>query len=165
MEATAQPAAVSPKLKHGRGAASNNPWRLGRQTPRAIARRRRDLIQAFVTALGGPEAVGEMVVLQVKKAAELLALAEAVRAGLFGNPTRDVTPLIRLEGEARRTLRALGIKTEPDKLPPGLERARQRMDAQARSENTKAAKAVRREKPPQQRRVRPPDDDEAQETD
>jgi hypothetical protein len=167
MEATAQPTAASPKLKNGRGAASNDPWRLGRQTPRAIARRRRDLMQAFISALGGPEVVSPMVLLQIKKGAELLALAESVRAGLFNCPTRDVTGLVRLEGEARRTLAALGLRAEPPPPPPrGLERARQRWAQQETTKTTKAAKADRREtKPHAKRRERPPGRDQTQESD
>jgi len=73
-----------------------------------------------------------------KKAAELLSLAEAVRAGLIGNPTRDVTGLVRLEGEARRTLRLLGIKTEPVPKTRALERARARWAAQEQQAKAKA---------------------------
>jgi cobalamin-dependent methionine synthase I len=124
-------------------------------------RRRRDLVGAFMAALGGPSAVNELHAgYLVRKAAELVVLAEATRAGMLNGVVTDITALIRIEREARSACRALGLKTEPDKPAPGLERARQRMNAQARSENTKAAKADRREKPPQ--RVRPPDDDEAQ---
>jgi hypothetical protein len=141
MEAIAQPVAVSSKLKHGRGAASNDPGRLGRLTPRAQARRRRDLIRTFLAALGGADSASPVAMLQIKKAAELLSLAEAVRAGLIGNPTRDVTGLVRLEGEARRTLRLLGIKTEPAaKSSGGLTIARARWEEQRAQEQAKKAR-------------------------
>jgi hypothetical protein len=139
---------VSPKLKHGRGAASNDPGRLGRLTPRAQARRRHDLIRTFLAALGGADAVSPVAMMQVKKAAELLALAEALRASMIGDPTRDVTGLVRLEGEARRTLRSLGIKT--DTPPPPVVRFSPMKAVREHSEAVKAAKkaakaAIRKE--------------------
>jgi hypothetical protein len=114
MEATAPvPAGLPKKWRNGRAAATNNPLALTGLSRQAQARRRHDLIKAFVNALGGRDAVGEMAMLQIKKAAELLSLAESVRASMIGDPTRDVTGLVRLEGEARRTLCSLGIRTEP----------------------------------------------------
>jgi hypothetical protein len=114
MEATAQvPVGLPKKWRNGRAAATNNPRALTGLTRQAQARRRHDLIRTFLAALGGKDAVSPVAMLQVKKAAELLSLAESVRSSLIGDPTRDVTGLVRLEGEARRTLHALGIRTEP----------------------------------------------------
>jgi hypothetical protein len=142
MEATAQvPAGLPKKWRNGRAAATNNPRALTGLTPQAQARRRHDLIRTFLSALGGKDAVGEMAMLQVKKAAELLSLAESVRASLIGNPSRDVTGLVRLEGEARRTLRSLGIRAEGASKPSGgLTIARRRWEEQRAQEQAKKAR-------------------------
>ena len=135
------------KWRNGRAASTNNPEALSRVSHQAQTRRRHDLIRVFVDALGGRDAVSDVALMQVKKAAELLALAEMVRAKMLGDPGRDVTGLVRLEGEARRTLAALGIKSDVPKTRPALQqRRRARWGAQASQENKAAKKAVR-EKP------------------
>ena len=113
-------AASSPaiaKLK-GRARATNDPAYMPlASSPRAQARRRRDLIAIYIGAVGGRAAVSELQLVQVRKAAELTAAAEAVRARvLAGDATADLDALVKIEGEARRTLRALGI--ERPKPPP-----------------------------------------------
>ena len=161
MEAIDPSSAVSLKWRNGRAASTNNPEALSRVSLRAQARRRHDLIRVFVDALGGRDAVSDVALMQVKKAAELLALAEMVRAKMLGDPGRDVTGLVRLEGEARRTLAALGIKADVPKAPLALQqRRRARWDLQAQG-----AKATRRQKPSVRREqatptIRPPDYDE-----
>jgi hypothetical protein len=147
------------KWRNGRAASTNNPEALSRVSHQAQTRRRHDLIRVFVNALGGRDAVSDVALMQVKKAAELLALAEMVRAKMLGDPGRDVTGLVRLEGEARRTLAALGIKADVPKAPLALQhRRRARWGAQASQEN-KAAKAARRREQATPI-MRPPDDEE-----
>jgi hypothetical protein len=108
---------------------------------------------------GGPSVVNELTQVTVRKAAELVVLAEATRAGMLNGVVTDITALIRIEGEARRACRSLGLKIEPDKPAPGLERARQRWASQDNKQD-KATKADRREKASQRERP-PPDDDQA----
>ena len=74
----------------------------------------------------------------------------------------DMNSLVRLEGHASRAVRELGLKIE--KPLPGLQRARARWDAQAQpsENNSKAAKAVRRERKPHAKRERPPGHDKTQ---
>src|SRR5258705_3173845 len=137
--------ATSLKWRSGGAATTNNPEALSRVSHQAQTRRRHDLIRVFVDALGGRDAVSDVALMQVKKAAELLALAEMVRAKMLGDPGRDVTGLVRLEGHARRQLAALGIKSDVPKTRPALQqRRRARWDAQASQE--KAAKKAVREK-------------------
>ena len=58
--------------------------------------------------------MSELQLVQVRKAAELTAAAEAVRARvLVGDATADLDALVKIEGEARRALRALGIPSSP----------------------------------------------------
>jgi hypothetical protein len=167
----AAPAATDPPLKRPRGRArlSNDAGYLPAHKPSlfAQARRRRDLVEAFVSALGGEDVLSPVVLMHVRRAAELVTMTEMARADMLNGLPVDMLALVRLEGATSRAVRLLGMTIE--KPLPGLQRARQRMDAQARPENTKkAAKAAaRRERKPsqRQRRVRPPDDDEAQETD
>jgi hypothetical protein len=156
MEATAQVPPVSPKWRNGRAAATNNPLALTGLSRQAQARRRHDLIKAFVNALGGRDAVGEMAMLQIKKAAELLSLAESVRASMIGDPTRDVTGLVRLEGEARRTLRSLGIKTEaPSRTAARVAELREARWAE--QDRQKAAQAAARREASATHTTEPPD--------
>jgi hypothetical protein len=157
MEATAPvPAGLPKKWRNGRAAATNNPRALTGLTRQAQARRRHDLIRTFVNALGGPDAVGEMAMLQIKKAAELLSLAESVRASMIGDPTRDVTGLVRLEGEARRTLRSLGIKTEaPSRTAARVAELREARWAE--QDRQRAAQAAARREASATHTTEPPD--------
>jgi hypothetical protein len=126
-----------------RSRASNDPKYIPKQPNlRAQDRRRRDLIAAFLAALG-PDAVNDLTQVMVRRAAELTVAAEVVRAGMLtGNLQSDITGLIKLENAARRAVLALGLRIEP---PPakarGLEIARQRWrDAEAKqAEKAKTA--------------------------
>jgi hypothetical protein len=113
-----------------RSALSNDPAFLARQplSPRAQNRRRKDLIAAFLAALG-PEAGNDLTQVMVRRAAELTVAAEVARANMLNGVPTDMLALVRLEGVAARAVRVLGIKVEP---PPakgrgnGLALARRR---------------------------------------
>ena len=78
-----------------------------------IARRQRALANAFILALGGPDRVSAVQMADIKRAAELGALAEATRSRIMrvgATGASELTALIRLEGTASRAQRALGIK-------------------------------------------------------
>jgi hypothetical protein len=79
-------------------------------------RRRRDLIATFLAALG-PNGVNDFTLLMVRKAAELVTMAEGLRAGALGGGETDITGLIKIENEARRALRALGLRVEKPPAP------------------------------------------------
>src|ERR1700694_1539010 len=100
MEAAAPSSADRLKWRNGRAASTNNPEALSRVSHQAQTRRRHDLIRVFVAACGGREAVSDVGLMQIKKAAEFLARGEMVRAKRLGDRGRDVTGLVRLEGEA-----------------------------------------------------------------
>jgi hypothetical protein len=110
-------------------------------SPRAQDRRRRDLIAAFLTALG-PFGVNDLTQVMVRRAAELTVAAEVVRAGMLtGNLQSDITGLIKLENAARRAVLALGIKVEkPRGGDGGLTIARARWEEQ--QEQAKAREAT-----------------------
>jgi hypothetical protein len=105
--------AASPRPATLRSRVTNNPSYLaGTVTPRAQARRHRDLIRTFIAALGGPDAVSDLTLITVRKAAELTVAAERARAVLLTSSSigpNDLEMLTRLEGEARRAVRALGL--------------------------------------------------------
>jgi hypothetical protein len=102
--------------KMGRSKTTNKPGYLAPPTPLRQTRRRRDLIRMFVAAIG-PEA-GDLALVSVRKAAELTVAAEAARARVLNGGTSeadrvcaaDLDMLVKLEGEARRAIRALGLK-------------------------------------------------------
>jgi hypothetical protein len=162
-------AAVAAKPPHiarglGRAHVTNDPGFLPKRTPGpfAQARRRRDLVEAFTAALGGEDALSAVAAMYVRRAAELLTMAEMARAAMLNGQPTDMLALVRLEGAASRAVRMLGVKIK--KPLSGLQRARARWDAQAQpSENdSKAAKAVRRETKPHAKRERPPGHDKTQ---
>src|SRR5258708_1873099 len=126
-----------------RSRASNDPKYIPKQPNlRAQDRRRRDLIAAFLAALG-PDAVNDLTQVMVRRAAELTVAAEVVRAGMLtGNLQSDITGLIKLENAARRAVLALGIKVEkPRGGAGGLTIARARWEEQ-REKAKKAGEAA-----------------------
>jgi hypothetical protein len=127
-----------------RSAVTNDPTFLPKQpNPRAQDRRRRDLVEAFVNALGGKDAVNDLAMLQVRRCAELQAMCEMARAGMLNGVPTDMLALVRLEGIAARSLRLLGLRVEPP--PPrarGLELARLRW-AEADAKKAEKAKIAR----------------------
>jgi hypothetical protein len=142
-------AAGSPPVRRrfpraSRSALSNDPAFLAKQplSPRAQDRRRRDLITAFLSALGGEQACSDLTMVAVRRAAELQAMCEMARANMLNGQPTDMLALVRLEGVAARAIRALGIKVEP---PPakarGLELARQRWAENAERAKRDAEKA------------------------
>ena len=76
------------------------------------AKRRAALISNFIEALGGAGAITALQLVDVRRAAELTALAEEARATALreGSAAVDISSLVRLEGAAGRAQKALGIK-------------------------------------------------------
>src|SRR6266576_6184816 len=123
-----------------RSAVTNDPTFLPKQpNQRALDRRRRDLITAFVNALGGKDAVNDLAMLQVRRCAELQAMCEMARANMLNGVPTDMLALVRLEGVAARAVRLLGLKKiEPTpKAPSGLTIARARWEEQRAQEQAK----------------------------
>lgn len=78
-----------------------------------IGRRRRQLIETFTAALGGAGVVSEGQAIDIRKAAELTALAEQARARAMREGTggaAQLSAMVRLESTAARAVKALGIK-------------------------------------------------------
>jgi hypothetical protein len=85
-------------------------------------RRRRELIEAFTTALGGGRALTEGQRTDIRRAAELTALSEAMRALAMqedgpGGPGA-ISALVRLESASARAVRVLRLPL-PNAAAPG----------------------------------------------
>jgi hypothetical protein len=96
-----------------RAKATNDPFSLPLVNKRAQDRRRRDLVTAFIAGLGGPSAASELALIHVRRAVELTVAAEQTRAAMLTGAAVDLDQLVKLEGEARRAMRTLGIKLGP----------------------------------------------------
>jgi hypothetical protein len=79
----------------------------------------------------GPGAVTDLTLVAIRRAAELTVAAEIARARVLNGGTNeadricaaDLDMLVKLEGEARRAIRALGLKIDAGAakpLPPPL---------------------------------------------
>ena len=73
-------------------------------------RRIRDLCEVFAQRLGGWDVLNDMELAAVKRAAELMTLAEQARANALQGCHIDPDMLIRLQGAADRAVRRLDIK-------------------------------------------------------
>jgi hypothetical protein len=111
------PGRLTREQKMGRSKTTNKPGYLAPLTPLRQTRRRRDLIALFIDGLGGRDAVTDLTLVTVRKAAELTVAAEAARAAVLagGKCAADLDMLVKLEGEARRAVRALGLKIDAAK--------------------------------------------------
>lgn len=104
-----------------RAKTTNDPRHVAGHTGRSPAgRRRRDLVNLYVDALGGVDKVTPIQSTDIRRAAELTALAEESRTKALceGTGAIDLTALVRLEGAASRAVRALGIKSDPGAPKP-----------------------------------------------
>ena len=83
------------------------------------AKRRAALISNFIEALGGAGAMTALQLVDVRRAAELTALAEEARSTALreGAGAVDISGLVRLEGAAGRAQKALGIKPAHQSKP------------------------------------------------
>ena len=96
-----------------------------------LGRRLHDLATGFAVQLGGWSALSDTMAANVRKAAELTALAEQTRADALRNGNINPLALVRLEGAANRAVRALNLdrKREPALIP-----LRERLAAEAADE-------------------------------
>lgn len=83
----------------------------------ALGRRLYDLAEGFAAQLGGWAALSDMMAANVRKAAELTALAEQTRADALRNGNVDPLAVVRLEGAASRAVRALGLDRPREPMP------------------------------------------------
>jgi hypothetical protein len=104
-----------PRPAHCRSRISNKPRRAVIDGRSQLGRRLHDLAEDFASQLGGWEALSDTMAANVRKASELTALAEQMRAGALRDGNVDPLALVRLEGAADRAVRRLkpGKAAEP----------------------------------------------------
>jgi hypothetical protein len=88
-----------------------------------VARRRRELIDIYAAALGGPAGLSAGQQIDIRKAAELTALAEAARGKAMREGLTDaaeMSAMVRLESTAARAVRALNITAGGASKPRSL---------------------------------------------
>jgi hypothetical protein len=88
-----------------------------------VARRRRELIDIYADALGGPAGLSAGQLIDIRKAAELTALAEAARGKAMREGLTDaaeMSAMVRLESTAARAVRALNITAAGASKPRSL---------------------------------------------
>jgi hypothetical protein len=98
-----------------RARATNKPRRMVISGRTALGRRVRDLADSFAAQLGGWTGLSDTMTHNVRRAAELTALAEQTRADALRDGNLNPLALVRLEGAANRAVRALMLdrKREP----------------------------------------------------
>jgi hypothetical protein len=109
--------ALTEPLPKQRSRRTNNPNHGGVSRNSAAGRRVRDLLHAFLKAMGDPDDV----VLQANalRAAELMTAAEIARHKLLSG-IGDADQVLRLEGAAGRAVRALNINRKREPAGPIL---------------------------------------------
>jgi hypothetical protein len=81
---------------------TNRPSKMVLDGRNELGRRIKDLAHAFADQLGGWTALSDTLAANVRKAAELTALAEKIRADALRNGNVDPLGLVRLEGDGRK---------------------------------------------------------------
>jgi hypothetical protein len=111
--------ASAPRSPTNRSRSTNDLRRLaGIRAYSPIGRRYRDLVDAFVAALGGDETkLNEAQRVSIRRAAELSTLTEEQRAKALRGEVIDPLALVRLEGAADRAVRALNLKPSAPRVP------------------------------------------------
>lgn len=102
-----------------RSRTTNQPHRVAGVDGRTSeGRRRRDLIDTYVAATGGPDQVSPAMMNDVARAVDLVLIAERTRAEALRGGAIDLSALTRIEGAADRAVRRLGIKPGGSKPVP-----------------------------------------------
>jgi hypothetical protein len=129
MEMAAYSATLAPQKPAGRNGvgavcararASNKPSASSVDGRSRVGRRVRDLAGSFASQLGGWATLSDTMAANVRRAAELSALAERARAEALRDGNVDPLALVRLEGAAGRAVKALALdrKREPAAQSP-----------------------------------------------
>jgi hypothetical protein len=118
--------------RKGRSRATNDPFFASRCTigRKAQARRRRDLVAIFLDSLAADGPPSDLMLVAVRRAVELTLACEVQRAIVLNgsNNAAGLDALIKLEGECRRAMRALGLNKPEAKRPLSM---RDRLEAEA----------------------------------
>jgi hypothetical protein len=88
-----------------------------RQRKKLVARRR-ELLDSYVQALGGPGRVGPILMAEVQRAVDMTQMAERMRKRALQGEAIDVGELVRLEGAVSRVIRSLNLPAANAAAPP-----------------------------------------------
>ena len=113
-------APTAPRPPHSRSRISNHPRRMAIDGRSQLGRRVRDFAENFAVQLGGWAALSDAQEANVRRAAELTALAEQARAEALRTGNVDPLGLVRLDGAANRAVRALYLDRKRPPASPTL---------------------------------------------
>jgi hypothetical protein len=116
----ADSAQAGPRPLSCRSRLSNKPHKMAIDGRSQLGRRLHDLAASFAVQLGGWSALSDTMAANVRKAAELSALAEQSRTEALRNGNIDPLALVRLEGAANRAVRALNLDRKHGSSGPSL---------------------------------------------
>jgi hypothetical protein len=101
--------------KNARSKTTNKPRRFPVSGRTAFNRRIQDIADQYVLALGGWQALSDLMAANVRRAAELVALAEKKRAIALRDGDVGLLRLVRLEGAASRAVRPLQLDVKRER--------------------------------------------------
>jgi hypothetical protein len=106
---------------NARSVATNRPRKQVLSGNTLEGRRLLDLADAYAAALGGWPALSELQAARVRRAAELVVIAEHARRDALLGKFSDPALLVKLENVAARAVRSLGVPEQgPQKRANGL---------------------------------------------
>src|SRR5262249_52322432 len=124
---------TAPRARNQNSRITNQPQRPVISGRTALGRRVRDLAEGFAEALGAWPKLSNTQAAAVRRAAEMIALAEQARHQALRDGVVDPDQLIRLENLAARSVKALN-----------LDRRRREVDPPSRSDHLRPQRQARR---------------------
>jgi len=104
----------------------------------ALARRYRDVLNAYVADLGGDDRITEAERTLCRRAASLVVMAEVAEAELARDGKTDTEEYVRIVNALGRVLGRIGIERRPrDITPDPLEYARQKAEESTTEETAR----------------------------
>src|SRR5215475_16071665 len=103
---------------NNRSRSTNRPAKMVIDQRSAVGRRLKDLADAYAEALGGWPKLSDAQAAAVRRAAEMVALAEQARHEALRNGVGDPDRLVRLENLAARAVKALSLDRKREPEPP-----------------------------------------------
>jgi hypothetical protein len=127
--------------KNARSKMTNKPRRFLVSGRTALGRCIQDIADQYAFALGGWQARSDLTAANVRRTAELMALAEKKRGIALRDGNIDLFRLVRLEGAARRAEAALQLDVKREPEPETLQEYMDAVDTE------RAAEAARNRRP------------------
>src|SRR5262245_42686751 len=103
---------------NNRSRATNKPAKMVLDQRSAVGRRLKDLADAYAESLGGWPKLSDAQAAAVRRAAEMVVLAEQARHEALRNGVGDPDRLVQLENLAARAVKALSLDRKREPEPP-----------------------------------------------